>query len=77
MAAARIATIKKGENQHAPIGAPSRSDAAESLNVGRSSVQRARKVLDHGSKELQRAVDSGQVTGSRMQIKRPAREQRT
>lgn len=73
MAAARIATLREGANQHssknigpeakpASIEAPSQASAAESLGVGRSSVQRARKVVEKGSKALQHAVESGEVT---------------
>lgn len=65
MAAARIATMQKGANQHASIEAPSQDKAAESLKVGRSSVQRARKVIEDGSKALQNAVESGEVSVSK------------
>lgn len=63
MAAARIATLKLGSNQHegASRDAPSQSDAAEQMDVSRSSVQRARKVVEQGSKALQQAVESGDV----------------
>ncbi len=65
MAATRIATLRHGANQHASIEASSQSDAAESLGVGRSSVQRARKVIEEGSKALQQAVDQGDLSVSR------------
>ncbi len=57
MVAARIATLPQGANQHAPIGAPSQESAAEDLNVGRRSVQRARAILEHGAPELVAAVE--------------------
>lgn len=76
MAAAKIATLQTGTNQHlskkpgstvvgAPIGAPSQSDAGAQLNVGRRSVQRARKVIEEGSKALQQAVTQGEVSVSK------------
>lgn len=63
MAAARIATLKLGANQHegASRDAPSQSEAAERMDVSRSSVQRARKIIELGSKALQNAVESGEV----------------
>jgi len=64
MAAARIATLQSGQRA-APIGAAgavTQANAAENLNVGRRSVQRARKVIEDGSKALQQAVDKGQVS---------------
>jgi len=61
MVAAKIATLPKGINQHAPIGAPSQSDAAEMLNVARRYVQYAREVLDEGVPELTAAVERGKV----------------
>ena len=64
MAAARIATLKLGSNQHdegASREAPSQSEAAQQMDVSRSSVQRARKIVEKGSKALQQAVDKGEV----------------
>lgn len=63
MAAARIATLKLGTNQHegASRDAPSQAEAAEKMDVSRSSVQRARKIVERGSKALQEAVESGEV----------------
>jgi hypothetical protein len=54
MVAAKLATLKLGDNQHSeglPIGRGS-----ELLNVGERTVARAREVQDHGTPELQRAV---------------------
>jgi hypothetical protein len=59
MVAAKIEVLPKGSNQHAPIGAPSQDDAADMLNVGRRSVQRAAEVRDHGgraARSLRRAA---------------------
>jgi ParB-like chromosome segregation protein Spo0J len=64
MVAAKVATLKRGDNQHAPIGATSQTDAAELLNVARRSVQRAADVRDHGAPELQQAVERGKVSVS-------------
>ncbi len=67
MAAAKIATLTLGANQHqegAQIQAPSQSNAATMLNVGRSSVQAARKVIDRGTDELKHAVESGKIAVS-------------
>lgn len=65
MAAAKIATLPKGSNQHASIEASSQGTAAESLKVGRSSVQRAKQVIEKGSKALQKAVETGEVSVSK------------
>lgn len=65
MAAAKRATLQKGTNQHAQICAPSQEDAAEDAGVSRRSVQHARKVLEEGSKALQHAVESGDLSVSR------------
>jgi hypothetical protein len=69
MAAARIATLQDGQRKPgASIEAAQSStqtEAGESLRVGRSSVQRARKVIEEGSKALQHAVDSGEISVSK------------
>ncbi len=86
MVAARIATMRLGDNQHsgqgAPIGARSlfagaeaasaserepsvaQADAAEMLNVGRRSVQRAATVQEKGAPELVDAVVKGDIAVS-------------
>ena len=62
MVAGRIATLKHGQHQDASIEASaSQNEAAEQMNVGRSTVQRARQVLDKGTPELVAAVDAGQI----------------
>jgi hypothetical protein len=65
MAAAKIATLPRGTNQHAPIGASSQAEAAKSMKVGRRSVQRAKDVIERGSKPLQQAVNIGDISVSR------------
>jgi N6-adenosine-specific RNA methylase IME4/ParB-like chromosome segregation protein Spo0J len=64
MVAARIATMRRGDNQHAQICATSRSSAAELLSVAERSVTDARKVIDKGTPELAAAVDAGRVAVS-------------
>jgi len=65
MAAARIATLKHGVRADrvdaSRDASTTQSQAAEQLAVSRSSVQRARKVVEQGSKALQQAVDAGAV----------------
>jgi N6-adenosine-specific RNA methylase IME4 len=60
MVAAKLATLRRGDNQHSeglPIGRSS-----ELLNVGERSIARAREILDHGAPELQHAVERGDVS---------------
>ena len=62
MVAAKLATLKLGDNQHSeglPIGRGS-----ELLKVGERSVARAREVRDHGAPELVTAVERGNVSVS-------------
>lgn len=61
MAAARIATLGKGGNPNASRDALTQNQAATQLDVSRSSVQRAKQVVEHGSKALQQAVEAGDV----------------
>src|SRR5947209_8470887 len=68
MVAARLATLKLGDNQHkkegARIQAPSQKQAAAMLNVSRDSVQKGRMVIERGAGGLQHAVDAGRVSVS-------------
>ncbi len=62
MVAAKLVTLKLGDNQHSkglPIGRGS-----ELLNVGERSVARAREVREHGAPELVAAVERGAVSVS-------------
>jgi len=61
MAAARIATLRQGGDPNAPRGALTQAEAAEAMDTSRRSVQRAKKVVEQGSKALQRAVETGDV----------------
>ena len=62
MVAARIASMKRGARTDlAPIGGMSQPEAADTLNVGTRSLQRAKQVLDSGCDALVNAVDRGEV----------------
>lgn len=59
MVAARLATFGKGRpSGNPPIGGITQTGAAQLLNVGERSLQRARMVIDNGIDELQSAVES-------------------
>jgi hypothetical protein len=64
MVAAKMATLRQGDNSNAPIGALAQSQAADLLNVSRRAVQRAAVVRDEATPELARAVESGRVSVS-------------
>lgn len=66
MVAAKLATFRRGEIGNGrkvdpPIGGSTVEQAATMLNVGRGSVERAKQVLEHGSKEIIEAVEQGQL----------------
>jgi N6-adenosine-specific RNA methylase IME4 len=62
MVAAKLATLRLGDNQHSE-GLPS-GRGSELLNVGERSVARAREVREHGAPELVQAVEQGKVSVS-------------
>lgn len=71
MAAAKTVTVVNGTNQHkkkqgTPTGVPSKhvtiEDASRTAKVGRRTVERAVKVLKHGTPELVKAVEDAAVT---------------
>jgi hypothetical protein len=68
MVASRIATLRDGERpdrQGSPIGeARTQAEAAELMNVGKRSVERARIVQEEGTPELVAVVDAGDVSVS-------------
>ena len=64
MVAAKLATLQRGDNQHAQICAPSQEKAGELLNVSRRTVQHAREVQEHGAPELVSAVERGAISVS-------------
>ena len=61
MVAAKLATLQRGDNQHAQICAPSQGRAGELFNVSRRTVQYAREVHEHGAPDLVSAVERGEV----------------
>jgi hypothetical protein len=60
--AAKIATLRRGDNRNAPIGASSRADTSELLSVGTTRIDRATRVQSRGIKELQQPVEAGGVS---------------
>lgn len=64
MAAARIATLRQGIKP-ANLPVSTQTTAAETFKVSERTVRSARKVIEHGSPELQRAVEAGEVSVSR------------
>jgi hypothetical protein len=66
MIAARIAEWQRGGSRSkASIDAlKTQEKAAQEMNVGRASVQRAAKVVEQGTKKLQDAVDAGDIAVS-------------
>lgn len=61
MAAARLATMRRGSNQHSPIGETSQANAAKILNVSKRAVERATVVQKQGAPQLRRAVEQGSL----------------
>lgn len=64
MVAARLATMKRGDNQHTEISATSQSAAATTLSVSPDSVQFARKVQQEAAPEVAGLVDRGKMAVS-------------
>jgi ParB/Sulfiredoxin domain len=65
MVAAKLATLGHGgDRSKSPIGDLTQAGAAELLNVGKRSVERAREVQEHGAPELRHAVERGDVSVS-------------
>ena len=65
MVAARVENMKEGRpSKTDPIGSVSRVKAAQMLNVGRTTVQRAKAVLEKGTKNLIKAVEDGKIAVS-------------
>jgi N6-adenosine-specific RNA methylase IME4 len=63
MVAARLATLGHGgDRSKSPIGDLTQAKAAELLNVGKRSVERAADVRESGARELVRAVERGDVS---------------
>jgi len=66
MVAAKIANLTNGQTKASPIGeaAVSQGDAAQMLNVGKRSVERAADVQERAVPDLASAVDRGKVSVS-------------
>jgi hypothetical protein len=64
MAAGKIATLRDGQRADEVSGV-SIETAAQIIGASVGSTKRARQVLDHGSKALQKAVESGEVSVSK------------
>jgi N6-adenosine-specific RNA methylase IME4 len=64
LAAAKLSTMRRGSNQHSPIGATSQARAAELLNVSKRSVERAAVVRDRAVPGLVTAVERGHISVS-------------
>jgi N6-adenosine-specific RNA methylase IME4 len=64
MVAAKLATLKLGDNQHHRKEGPSIEEASRLLNVGHASVERAKLVQRDGASELVQAVEPGEVSVS-------------
>jgi N6-adenosine-specific RNA methylase IME4 len=62
MVAAKLATLKLGDNQHSE--GPSIEEASRLLNVGHASVERAKTVQRDGAAGLVHAVEQGAVSVS-------------
>jgi len=63
MVAAKLATFGHGgDRSKSPSGDLTQAKAADLLNVGKRSVERAAEVRDHGAPELVRAVEQGTVS---------------
>ena len=80
MVAAKIANMKRGDNQHkkedGAIAPCSQESAAGMLNVSRDSVKRAKRVIDKGAPAVVAAVESDKLARDLEAILRPkAREQ--
>jgi len=64
MVAAKLTSLEVGANQHTKGQGISIDVASKLLNVGRASIDRARKVLAAGDPKLVAAVEQGQVSVS-------------
>lgn len=62
MAAAEIATLPKGANQHTAVAAPTQQSIAKLFAVSPDSIQRGKKVISHGSDTLIEQVRNGEIS---------------
>ena len=64
MVGANIANMKPRDNQHAPIGGTTQSEAAQLVNTSERNIQRAIKVKESAVPELSEKVMAGEVAVS-------------
>jgi len=66
MVAGKLATLKRGRpsEENGSIDPFTIEDAANLLSVGTASVKRAKQVIEHGSKAVVDAVESGEIPAS-------------
>lgn len=64
LAAAKWASLRRGDNQHTQICGTSQTEAATKFGVGVRSVQSAKTVLDHGDPVIIGGVQSGDLAVS-------------
>ena len=62
MAAAEVATLPKGANQHTAVAAPTQESIAKLFAVSPDSIQRGKKVISHGSDTLIEQVRNGEIS---------------
>lgn len=60
--AEKLASLRKGSNQHTASAACSRKEAAERLGVSEDSIDRARKIKENGCSTLLDMVNKGDVS---------------
>lgn len=63
-AAAKIAKLPKGANQHTPIDGPSIAEAAAAMSVPVKAVERAKAVQERAIPEVKAKYDSGEIAPS-------------
>lgn len=64
MVATRLATMRRGDNQHTEISATSQKKAADLLHVSPDSVQFAKRVVESENPDLIAAVEQGKIAVS-------------
>lgn len=62
IAAAEVATLPKGANQHTAVAAPTQQSIAKLFAVSPDSIQRGKKVISQGSAALIEQVRNGEVS---------------
>jgi hypothetical protein len=79
MVAASLAKLEIGTNRHSKKDGPSIEVAAQLLNVGRASVERAKIVLNSGDADLIKSVQAGEtaVSDAAAQVQEQQQQQPT